>query len=68
MSTVQKTPQHHRSIGSQGEGLNSAQLRKDRISLIMVAVVFAAIIALMIWLASMAPPVNQSDFMFPLGP
>lgn len=45
------------------------QLRRDRISLAIVFVVFGGLIALMIWLATIAPTAGTgSDYFYPIFP
>jgi hypothetical protein len=45
------------------------QLRRDRISLAIVFVVFGGLIALMIWLATIAPTTGtSSDYFYPIFP
>jgi hypothetical protein len=45
------------------------QLRRDRISLAIVFVVFGGLIALMIWLATIAPTSGtSSDYFYPIFP
>ena len=45
------------------------QLRRDRISLAIVFVVFGGLIALMIWLATIAPTTGTStDYFYPIFP
>ncbi len=43
------------------------QLRRDRISLVVVFAVFAGLVALMIWLATISPPGNV-DYIYPMIP
>jgi hypothetical protein len=44
------------------------QLRRDRINLTIVIAVFAALIGLMIWLATLSPPTGGMDFGYPPMP
>jgi len=45
------------------------QLRRDRISLAVVFIVFGGLIALMIWLATIAPTSGTStDYFYPIFP
>jgi len=48
--------------------VSKEQLRKDRINLILVVVIFGALIGLMIWLASMGPAGGQFDYTYPMVP
>ena len=63
MATVQKT-------NARGEGGGSArQLRRDRITGALVLAILAALVGLMIWLASLGdvPPENLNDY-WPMMP
>lgn len=45
------------------------QLRRDRISLAIVFIVFGGLIALMIWLATIAPTTGTTtDYFYPIFP
>jgi len=67
MTTVGKSPQKA-NLGSGEEAVGKEQLRRDRINLVLVVVVFGVLIGLMIWLASMGPPASQFDYTYPLIP
>ena len=68
MASVQQTPQKMDVSTSQGKSLSKEQLRRDRINLAIVIGVFAVLIALMIWLASLGPPPGDIQFTYPLVP
>ena len=67
MSSAGKSPRNL-NLGS-GEGpVSKEQLRKDRINLALVLVVFGVLIGLMVWLASLGPPPVEYDYSYPLIP
>ena len=66
MATVGKTPQNSGSPSGE-QPLSKEQLRKDRINLVLVVVVFAVLIGLMIWLASMGPSTGSIRLHLPDG-
>lgn len=61
-------PSRTNDFSSGDQPVSKEQLRKDRINLILVVVIFAALIGLMIWLASMGPGSGQFDYTYPLVP
>ena len=65
MATVPQTPQKS-DMQSGDTPRSKEQLRRDRINLAIVITVFAVLIALMIWLATLSPP--SSDMTFPYPP
>ncbi len=67
MATVGKSPQKV-DFASGGPTISKEQLRRDRINLALVVVVFSVLIGLMIWLASMGPPAGEFDYTYPLIP
>jgi len=67
MATVGKSPQRA-DFASGEQPVTKEQLRRDRINLAVVVVVFAALIGLMIWLASMGPPAGNFDYTYPMVP
>jgi hypothetical protein len=67
MATVGKSPQNAGSPSGE-QPLSKEQLRKDRINLVLVVVVFAVLIGLMIWLASMGPSTGNIDYTYPMVP
>jgi hypothetical protein len=67
MATVGNSPQKA-DFTSGEQPLSKEQLRKDRINLVLVVVVFAALIGLMIWLASMGPTSGNVDYTYPMVP
>jgi hypothetical protein len=67
MATAGNAPQ--KMNFSTGESpVSKEQLRKDRINLALVLVVFAVLIGLMIWLASMGPPPGDYIYTYPMIP
>ena len=67
MATVPQTP--HKSDTHSGDTLRGKeQLRRDRINLAIVMAVFAALVALMIWLATVSPPSGDMTFPYPPMP
>jgi len=67
MATVGKTPKNA-DFNSTEPTVTKEQLRKDRINLALVILVFGALIGLMIWLASMGPPAGEFDYTYPMIP
>jgi hypothetical protein len=67
MATVGK-PSGNMPFASGEQPVSKEQLRKDRMNLALVVAVFAALIALMIWLASLGPPAGEYNFTYPLVP
>jgi hypothetical protein len=67
MATAPQTPQ--KTDMHSGDTLRSReQLRRDRINLTIVIAVFAALIGLMIWLATLSPPTGGMNFGYPPMP
>ena len=67
MATVPQTSQKAQTP-SGDVPRSKEQLRRDRISLVIVVAVFAALIALMVWLATLSPPSGVMDFGYPPMP
>ncbi|HBO45147.1 MAG TPA: hypothetical protein DD670_14710 [Planctomycetaceae bacterium] len=67
MSSAGNSPRNL-NFGSSEGPVSKEQLRKDRINLALVLVVFGGLIGLMIWLASMSPAPVEYDFSYPLIP
>ena len=67
MATVPHTPQKGNQT-SNSPPISKEQLRRDRINLAVVLVVFAVLIGLMIWLASLGPPPADIHYTYPLVP
>ena len=67
MATAGKMPQKL-DVASGEPPVTKKQLRRDRINLGLVVLVFGALIALMIWLASMGPPAGEFDYTYPMFP
>jgi hypothetical protein len=67
MSTAPNKPTKHTMSGSEGSSVTPEQLRRDRISLAVVFAIFAGLVALMIWLATISPPGNV-DYIYPMIP
>jgi hypothetical protein len=67
MATVPQTPR--KTDPQSGEmQRTSEQLRRDRINLGIVIAVFAALVAVMIWLATLSPPSGEMTFPYPPMP
>jgi hypothetical protein len=67
MATVPQTPQ--KSDPHPGEVFRDKdQLRRDRINLAIVVAVFAVLVGVMIWLASVSPPSGDMTFPYPPMP
>ena len=67
MATVGK-PSGNVGFGSTEQPVSKEQLRKDRVNLALVILVFGVLIGLMVWLASMGPPAGEFDYTYPLIP
>jgi hypothetical protein len=67
MATVGNSP-HKSNLSSGEQAVSKEQLRRDRINLVLVVVVFGVLIGLMIWLASMSPSTGEFDYTYPLLP
>jgi hypothetical protein len=67
MATVPQTP---RKTDPQATEMprTKEQLRRDRINLAIVLAVFAALVAMMIWLATISPPSGDMTFPYPPMP
>ncbi|MBN1589131.1 MAG: hypothetical protein JW888_06430 [Pirellulales bacterium] len=67
MATAGKAPQKT-NIASHEAPVTKEQLRRDRINLALVVVIFGALIALMIWLATLGPPPGDFQHIYPTLP
>ncbi|MBN1910576.1 MAG: hypothetical protein JW818_12600 [Pirellulales bacterium] len=64
MATVHDS-QHKPSAPQQPD---DKQLHRDRVNLVLVLVVFGALLALTMWLASLSPPPGGMHYGYPLVP
>ena len=67
MATAPRTPQKS-EMPSGDMPRSREQLRRDRINLTIVIAVFAALIGLMIWLATLSPPTGGMNLGYPPMP